>query len=87
MPIDKFEDYTAGLESPPTYISDIVPDDVSDLASATRAINVAAPGVVQVTTTEGSISNVFIAAGVAFPLRVIKVWATGTTAIGIRGLY
>ncbi len=87
MPIDKFEDHTLGLESPPTDIEDITPDDVAELGNVTRALNVSVSGMVRVTTVEGAIASVFIAAGILFPLRVRKVWATGTTATDIRGLF
>jgi hypothetical protein len=44
------------------------------------------PGVVRVTPLAGGTADVFIDAGVVFPLRVSRVWATGTTATGICGL-
>lgn len=86
MPADKFEDHTIGLESPPTDIEEIVPDDGTDLASVTRALNVATSGTVRATSLDGTVSSIFIAAGVLFPIRVKRVWATGTSATEIRGL-
>lgn len=84
---DKFADLMPGLSSPPTAIVAIMPDDDTDLDQATRAINVSASGNVRVTTTDGQTETVFVGAGIPFPLRVVRVWATGTDAGGIKGLY
>lgn len=86
MPTDKFEDHTIGLESPPTSVFEITPDDANDLAVTTRALNVATSGTVTVTCLDGTSASVFVAAGVVFPIRVTRVWAAGTSASEIRGL-
>ncbi|MCT8160783.1 hypothetical protein [Pseudoruegeria sp. SHC-113] len=86
MPEDKFSDLTVGLESPLTAIEEITPDDAGDLAYVTRAVNVATSGTLHVTTVDGSTATLFLAAGGAFPIRVRRVWASGTSATGIRGL-
>lgn len=65
----------------------IAPSDSTDLAQVTRALNVAAAGLVRVRTVGGDTADVYVAAGVAFPIRVRRVHATGTTATGIRGLW
>lgn len=83
---DSFESYQAGLESPPSQISSIVPSNTQDLEFATRSINVASSGTVRVTTVGGDDAQVYVAAGIAFPLRVRRVWASGTDAAGIVGL-
>ncbi len=75
------------VASPPAFLEEITPNDSIDLGSESRAINVAASGLVQVTTVGGSVGSVFVVAGVLFPLRIRRVWATGTTATGIRALY
>ncbi len=84
---DRFADLMPGLSSPPTAIVSITPDDDNDLAQATRALNVSAPGNIRVTMLEGQIETIFVGAGIAFPLRAVRVWATGTDAGGIKGLY
>ena len=81
--IDTFETFGPGLESPATRLIAAIPDDAQNLSHASRAVNVATSGAVRVTTLGGDIETVFIAAGLAFPLRVTRVWATGTTATGI----
>ena len=72
---------------PASAVETITPNDSVDLPLVTLALNVATPGNVRVTTRAGDVVDVEVAAGVAFPLRVSRVWATGTTATGIRGLY
>jgi hypothetical protein len=84
---DRFADYPDTPALPAVSASEVVPDDDADLAQVSTAINVATPGAVRVTTRAGDIIDVFVAAGSVFPLRVRKVWATGTTATGIRALY
>lgn len=83
---DKFADYpeTPGLAA--TRVIEIVPSDDKDLPEVVAALNVEAPGPVRVTTRDGSTATVFVSAGIVFPLRVRKVWSTGTAANGIRGL-
>ena len=86
MSFDAFENYSPGLQSPAVWIEDITPNDTTDLTRATRAINVAQSGVVRVITVDDVQGDIFVAAGLAFPIRVKRVLATGTTATGIRGL-
>ncbi len=84
---DEFSNLTPDLTSPATAIEEIIPDDQAELSAVTRAINVSGPGLVRMVTIDGFVGDVFIAAGVAFPIRARRVLATGTTATGIRGLY
>ena len=83
---DRFENHTPGLESPASHLLAVAPNDATDLAVTARALNVAQSGLVQITTTGGTTETVYIAAGAAFPVRVTRVWATGTTASGIIAL-
>ena len=80
---DPYELHEPGLESPATILAAVTPSDSTDLAQPTRALNVATSGTVQVTTTGGSTATVYVAAGIGFPVRAVRVWATGTTATGI----
>lgn len=80
---DKFKDHIAGLESPASMLLTVTPDDGADLPFASRALNVAASGAVRVTTINGDVETVFIGAGSAFPVRAVRIWASGTTATGI----
>lgn len=84
---DIFRSHAESLDSPPSHIFVVTPDDVSDLPVASRALNVAQGGTIRVTTIGGTVGTVVITAGSVFPLRVIRVWATGTTATGIIAMY
>lgn len=83
---DFYENHQPGLESPGLHIDTITPSDTAELPRATRGLNVAESGFVRVTTVTGEDGTLFLAAGVAFPIRVRRVWASGTTATGIVGL-
>ena len=87
MPVDKYSTLTASPIHPSGTAAAITPDDASDLPQVTVALNVATHGSVRVTTRDGSVTDVTIAPGYAFPLRVTRVWESGTTATGICGLY
>lgn len=84
---DNYQDFQSGLESPATHIANVTPNDANDLPVASRALNVATAGSVRVTTVGGDTGDVYIAAGVPFPVRVTRVWSTGTTAAGIVVMY
>lgn len=83
---DVFDKFAAGLESPATHLQSVTPSDTDDLTRASRGLNVETAGTIQVTTVAGAIGSVYVVAGVAFPIRVSRVWATGTTATGITAL-
>jgi hypothetical protein len=87
MPEDRYATFARSPALPATSVVEVAPDDAADLPEISLALNVATPGTVRVTTLDGDTVDVQIAAGVAFPLRVARVWATGTTATGIRALY
>lgn len=83
---DVFSSYSRSPGDPATSVFEIVPDDAADLASVTTALNVATSGTVRITTVDGDVTDIRLQSGVHFPLRVRKVWQTGTSATGIRGL-
>ncbi|MDA8586932.1 type IV secretory system conjugative DNA transfer family protein [Rhodobacteraceae bacterium] len=60
--------------------------DICRLLSASRPLSVKTPGTVRVTIQDGSTGDVTIHPGQPFPIRVKRVWLTGTTATGISGL-
>ena len=77
---DAFASYTPGLESPASFLTEVTPSDTQDLKQTSRALNVGTSGVLRVTTAGGQQASIYVAAGIAFPLRVTRVWQTGTTA-------
>lgn len=84
---DPFDGATTGLESPALHLAPVVPNDAADLATACRALAVTQSGQVQITTITGQTGTIFVAAGVPFPIRVRRVWASGTTASEIVALW
>ncbi len=83
---DSFSNRMRSPDDPAVSVFDITPDDGSDLAQVTTALNVTTPGTVRITSLDGSVSDITIAQGVAFPIRATRVWHSGTTATGIKGL-
>ncbi|WP_298976346.1 hypothetical protein [uncultured Roseobacter sp.] len=84
---DKFSSFSEGLNSPPACLDAVIPDDNTDLAFASRSLNVATAGNVRVTTTNDDTQTLYIAAGIAFPVRAKRIHATGTDATGIVAMY
>lgn len=84
---DAFGTHRRRPTDPAVAVFDITPSDTADLPHMTTALNVATPGTVRVTTADGSVADVMVHAGTAFPIRAERVWLTGTTATGIRGLF
>ena len=83
---DKFDGYEVSIDSPAREVFQITPDDGSDLALATRAINVAQSGNVRLESVAGTVATVYIAAGIAFPIRAKRVFVTGADATGLVGM-
>ena len=88
MPIsDQFNDFQPGLSSPVQGGFDVAPADGADLAQVTRALMVSGAGDVAVTLKNGDqITLPGLTPGVIYPVRAVRVWATGTTATGVKGL-
>ena len=84
---DSFSDYPVTPTSPPVDGFSITPSDGSSLSVTTRGIYVGVAGDLKVVTAGGTtLTFVGLAAGVIHPLRVTKVFATGTSATDIIGL-
>lgn len=84
MPDDYFRFHAAGLDSPLTAAVAVTPSDAEDLEVVPRCLFCTAGGVVRVTMRDRPDPVVIpIFAGIALPLRVVRVWATGTTAAGL----
>ncbi|MGJ8543871.1 MAG: spike base protein, RCAP_Rcc01079 family [Sulfitobacter sp.] len=88
MPIaDSFSEYSPGLSSPVQGGFDITADDAVDLPQVTRAVMVTGAGDVTALFKNGdTLSLAGLVPGVIYPLRVMRVLATGTTATGLKGL-
>ncbi len=85
--MNKFKGFARSPLGPIEGLAAVTPDDAADLSLVTRALNVAVSGTVRVTALDGSVGTIYVAAGAAFPIRVRRVWATGTTAESIQALF
>lgn len=84
---DHFKAHATGLSDPIQSAAGVTPDDSNDLANATRAIYVGTGGNLRVTLVSGDIVT-FPNTGAGWhPLRVDRIWATGTTATDIVGCF
>lgn len=83
---DAFATRTHTPRDPAISVFEIIPSDAADLAQITTALNVSTPGTVRVTTADGSVSDITIHPGHSFPIRARRVWQSGTSATGIRGM-
>lgn len=71
---------------PPGHAALVTPSDSADLTYATRGISFATAGALKVTMVGGEevvIPSGALAAGVIHPMRVTRVWSTGTGALNI----
>lgn len=73
------------LASPITAAFAITPSDSADLAEMTLNLYVGTAGAAKLTMFDGSVVTYANLAAGRHPLRVKRVWATGTTATGIVG--
>lgn len=83
---DTFETHARGLTSPAEHAFQITPDDGADLPVIPRMLLIAGSGDVRVTTAGGETLTIAGLSG-QLALRVRRVFATGTTATGLYGLY
>lgn len=85
---DYFKHYGAGLDSPAENAAAITPSDSTDLPVVVRALYCIGTGSVVVTMRGGGAAVTLpMVAGAPLPVRVTRVWATGTTATGIVGVW
>lgn len=81
-----FDTRARQASDPAAGVFPITPDDAADLPKTTLGINVATHGTLRVTMLDGSTGVLTVAPGQSFPIRVRRVWQSGTTATGILGL-
>ena len=80
---DTFKNFTSGLRDPIVAASEAIPSDSADLNKVTRALYVGTAGDIRVTLLDGD-TVTFRTMPVGWhPLRVSRVWQTGTTASDI----
>lgn len=85
---DKYKSYSPHLESPAENARAITPNDSNDLSNATRSLYIGGAGNVKVDMVSGdTITFTGVVGGTIIPIRIEKVYATGTTATGLVGLF
>jgi hypothetical protein len=85
---DDFASLAPGMSGPAAKAVSLVPSNGTDLGFATRGIYVGGGGDLRVDMQDGgaAITFVAVAAGSVLPIRVSRVYATGTTATSLIGL-
>lgn len=85
---DKYKSYSPHLESPAENAAAITPNDTTDLTNATRSLYIGGAGNVKIDTVLGdTVTLSGVVAGTVIPVRVSRVYATGTTATNLVGLW
>lgn len=85
---NKWESNAVGRDSPPDDAKDITPADSDLVGGVARGIYIDVAGTVKVTTAAGTVttySNLIV--GAWHGMMISRVWATGTTASGIKVAY
>lgn len=75
------------LASPVTGAAAITPSDSADLPECTLNLYVGTAGAAKLTMFDGSVVTYAALAAGRHPIRVVRVWATGTTATGLVAEY
>jgi hypothetical protein len=86
--MDSFKKHSRSLTSPPENAIEVVGEDSADLAYATRALYIGGGGDLRVRMLGGgTVTLANVPSGTLIPLRVTRIFATGTTATEILGLW
>lgn len=86
--VDNFQGYGDGLDAPAHSAFAVTPSDTVDLAIATRAIYVGVSGDIKVNMVgTGTVTFTGVPQGAVLPIRASRVYATGTTATTLIGVY
>lgn len=78
---------TQTIVSPVTGAAAVTPNDSADLSEVTLNLYVGTGGTLKVTMQDGTTPTYAAIAAGRHPLRVKRVWATGTSATGIVAEY
>jgi hypothetical protein len=88
MAVDRFASASAGLGGPHSRAVAVAPSNTVDLVNATRGVYIGVAGDLTADLVGGSTNVLFkaLAVGIVHPLRVSRIYATGTTATSILAL-
>jgi hypothetical protein len=85
---DAFERNSLAPSGPATDAEAVTPNDGADITDVSRGLYVGTTGNVKVTMSSGDVVTFnSMAAGIIHPIRVKRVWSTGTTAGNIVAVY
>lgn len=88
MAFDTFRNFGRSLVSPPEQAAPIAPSDSEVLSHVTRGLWVGGGGNVRLRMLGGGeVTLEGIVPGSLIPIRAVQVFATGTTATAIVGLW
>lgn len=82
---DPFSAHNTFPTHPTTQSLEHTPSDADDVPTVPRAVSVNTAGLVRYTAfedTPGTSVSMRMEAGVLYPIRVSRIWATGTAAAG-----
>lgn len=94
--MDTFSTYCNNLDSPVTHCFAITPNDNADLPFATRYLYIGHDDhseahqycTVRVTFLGGeTVTLTKLQHGIMYPIRIVKVWATGSDTGDLFGMY
>lgn len=81
-----FSKFTTGLSSPGKHAAAVTPNDSVDLGTYARALLVGTSGDIKVDTVGGETVTIVAFSGI-LPLRVKRVYLTGTSALNITAIW
>ena len=86
---DPFQGHAPGLTAPASRGFAVTPNDAADLARVSRGIYVGEGGDLRVLLANDDVPVTFpgLAGGMIHGLRLRRVFATGTTATGLVGVF
>jgi hypothetical protein len=85
--MEKYKAFRDSVTAPVCQAVEVTPNDATDLANWTRAVFVGVGGDVKVDmATSGTVTFKNILSGTTLPIRVRRIYATGTTAQSIVAL-
>lgn len=88
--VDDYATLATGLDGPFSNQTIVTPSDTVDLTDETRAVYIGAAGALKVTTAGGQtivIPSGILAVGVPHPMRVTRIWSTGSTATPVVAVW
>lgn len=88
MTLDTFRNFGRSLVSPPEQAAPVLPSDSEVLPHVTRALWIGGGGDLRLRMLGGGeVTLAGVVPGSLIPIRAVQVFATGTTAAAIVGLW